>query len=262
MSTLQGAIMADRLRLYGLKSIVTGAANSIGEAIARTLVKHGADVVAADTPDSEIDIVFRRVRGVHGLALDPESPTMADDLRGAAFDHMSGLDILVNNYAHLVDELPADAGEAERSRHLETQRRMIVDTSRAVLSLLKQSPAGRIINIGCLRSTFGMDGETEFTASRNALADLTASQARDSGTFGITVNYVQPGAIMTASSRPVFEADRAFRDQCIASSAARRLGEPIDVAKVVLFLATDDAVFVSGTGIVVDGGVVSGAGGS
>lgn len=254
--------MAESLRLYGMKSIVTGAESSIGEAIARTLVKHGADVVAVDVPDSGIDAVFRRVRGVHTLTLDPGTPTMAAKLTQTALDEMGGLDILVNNYAHLVDALPADAGEAERSRQLETQRRLIAETSQAVLPLLKQSPAGRIVNVGCLRSTFGANGATEYAASRNALADLTASQARDWGAFGITVNYVQPGAIMTAASRPVFEADRVFRDQCIANSAARRLGEPIDVAKVVLFLATDDAVFVSGTGIVVDGGVVTGAAGS
>jgi NAD(P)-dependent dehydrogenase (short-subunit alcohol dehydrogenase family) len=252
--------MAEPLRLYGLKSIVTGAASSIGEAIVRTLVKQGADVVAVDIPDSGIDAAFRRVRGVHPLALDPGTPTMAAKLTQTALDDMGGLDILVNDYATLVDALPADAGEAERSRQLELQRRLITDTSQAVLPLLKQSPAGRIVNIGCLRSTFGANGATEYAASRNALADLTASQARDWGTFGITVNYVQPGAIMTAASRLVFEADRAFRDQCIARSAARRLGEPLDVAKVVLFLATDDAVFVSGTGIAVDGGVVTGTG--
>lgn len=253
--------MAEPLRVYGLKSIVTGAAGSIGEAIARTLVKHGADVVAVDAPDSGIESVFRRVRGVHALALDAGAQTTADRLHRTALE-MGGLDILVNNYAYLVDALSPDAGEAERSRQLEIQRKLIAETSRAMLPLLKKSPAGRIINIGCLRSTFGANGSTEYAASRNALADLTVSQAMDVGTFGITANYVQPGAIMTAASRPVFDADRAFRDQCIANSAAKRLGEPIDVAKVVLFLATGDAVFVSGTGIVVDGGVVAGATGT
>jgi NAD(P)-dependent dehydrogenase (short-subunit alcohol dehydrogenase family) len=70
----------------------------------------------------------------------------------------------------------------------------------------------------------------------------------------VTANYVQPGAIMTPASRDVFKKDMALRDFCISASAARRLGEPVDVAKVVLFLASDDAAFVSGTGIVVDGG--------
>jgi NAD(P)-dependent dehydrogenase (short-subunit alcohol dehydrogenase family) len=74
------------------------------------------------------------------------------------------------------------------------------------------------------------------------------------GEFGITANYVQPGGVMTPESRDVFRKNNGLRDHCIARSAARRLGEPVDIAKVVLFLASDDAVFVSGTGITVDGG--------
>jgi NAD(P)-dependent dehydrogenase (short-subunit alcohol dehydrogenase family) len=83
---------------------------------------------------------------------------------------------------------------------------------------------------------------------------LTARLATEAGQHGINVNYIQPGAIMTPDSRRMFKKDKALRDFCIGYSAAKRLGEPIDIAKVALFLATDDSVFVSGTGIVVDGG--------
>ena len=83
---------------------------------------------------------------------------------------------------------------------------------------------------------------------------MTRLLAAEAGEFGTTVNYIQPGAVMTPQSREVFKKDKALRDYCIRSSAARRLGEPVDVAKVALFLASDDEVFVSGTGIAVDGG--------
>ncbi len=86
------------------------------------------------------------------------------------------------------------------------------------------------------------------------LAHLTRALAAETGEFGITANYIQPGGIMTPESRETFRRNQGLRDFCIKRSAARRLGEPVDVAKVVLFLASDDAVFVSGTGIVVDGG--------
>src|SRR5690606_12161594 len=125
----------------------------------------------------------------------------------------------------------------------------------AVLPLLRKSPAGRIINIGALRSSFARENDAGFGAAERALADVTAAQAAEHGTSGITANYIQPGAIMTADSRAIFEADKAFRDWCIQRSAARRLGEPVDVAKVALFLASDDSVFVSGTGIAADGGL-------
>ncbi|HEX7719199.1 MAG TPA: SDR family oxidoreductase, partial [Woeseiaceae bacterium] len=231
--------------------------SSIGEAIVRTFAKHGAEVIAADSADSHIDTIYQRVPGVHALAIEQDSSVMAAKLTQYALDRLGGLDILVNNFPANSDSSGPGADSGNRSRLQQSQHQLILETSRAVLPLLKQSPAGRIINIGCLPSAFGASGKAEFAASRNALAQLTATQAAECGAFGITANFVQPGAIMTAASREIFDADKEFRDQCIKGSAARRLGEPVDVAKVVLFLATDDAVFVSGTGIVVDGGVVS-----
>jgi NAD(P)-dependent dehydrogenase (short-subunit alcohol dehydrogenase family) len=130
----------------------------------------------------------------------------------------------------------------------------------AALPLLKKSPAGRIINLGLVRSSFTSDGDAAYAASQRVLAGVTAGLAAACGRFGITANYLQPGAIMTPDSRGVFSKDKALRDYCIDRSAAKRLGEPIDVAKVALFLATDDSVFVSGTGIVVDGGAANAPG--
>ncbi|HEX2138571.1 MAG TPA: SDR family oxidoreductase [Woeseiaceae bacterium] len=242
--------MAEASRLYGMKAIVTGAASGIGEAIARTFVKHGAEVLAADEPGSGIDATFRRLSGVTALAIDPGAPTMAAKLTQAALDELGGVDILVNNYA-CDSAAPADPAAA-----LERLLQQITETSDAALPLLKQSPAGRVINIGCLRSAFGPDGEAALAASEEGLAGLTARQAAEFGGHGITANYLQPGAIMTPQSRAVFDADKAFRDRCIRSSAAKRLGEPLDVAKVALFLASGDSVFVSGTRIAVDGGAM------
>src|SRR5690606_3968979 len=126
------------------------------------------------------------------------------------------------------------------------------------LPLLRKSPAGRIINIGALRSSFPREDDAGFTAAELALADVTAAQAAGLGTSGSTANYIQPAATTTARRRAILEADKASRDWCIQRSAARRLGEPVDVAKVALFLASDDSVFVSGTGIAVNGGLFPG----
>ena len=125
---------------------------------------------------------------------------------------------------------------------------------RAALPHLKKSPAGRIINVGFLRSCFAANGDDASARAERDLANLTRALAAETGEFGITANYIQPGAVMTPASREVFRKDKALRDHCIKSSAARRVGEPVDIAKVALFLASDDAVFVSGTGIAVDGG--------
>lgn len=233
-----------------MKAIVTGAASGIGEAIARTFVKHGAAVLAVDEPDSGIDVTFRRLQGVTALEADPEAPTMAAKLTQAALDELGGVDILVNNFAG------ESIAPAEHEAALQRLLRQVEETSDAVLPLLKQSPGGRVINIGCLKSAFGPEGDAALAASEEGLARLTARQAAEFGGHGITANYIQPGAVMTPQSRAVFDADKAFRDRCIRASAAKRLGEPLDVAKVALFLASSDSVFVSGTRIAVDGGAV------
>jgi NAD(P)-dependent dehydrogenase (short-subunit alcohol dehydrogenase family) len=104
---------------------------------------------------------------------------------------------------------------------------------------------------------FAVDAAASFDQSKHDLAKLTSALAAEVGDFGITANYVQPGAIMTPASRDVFKKNIKLRDYCIHNSAAKRLGEPVDVAKVALFLASEDAAFVNGTGIVVDGGRVN-----
>jgi 3-oxoacyl-[acyl-carrier protein] reductase len=250
--------MSDELRLYALKAVVTGAADGIGEAIARTFVKHGAEVLAVDSSQSKLDSSLGRVRGISVFAMDPELQSTPEMLARAVRDRLSGLDILVNNFSSIVH--PLTDREGGDHQELDAWLDRIFEISKALLPLLKKSPAGRIINIGSLRSSYGRGGEAEFAASQQALAELTAKQAAEYGAFGITANYIQPGAIMTPDSREIFEADRSFRDYCIARSAAKRLGEPIDVAKVALFLASDDSVFVSGTGIIADGGRLPGKG--
>ena len=137
---------------------------------------------------------------------------------------------------------------------LQLRATLTMAACRAALPHLKKSPAGRIINIGFLRSCFAANGDDANARAEQDLANLTRALAAETGEFGITANYIQPGAVMTPASREVFRKDKALRDHCIKSSAARRVGEPVDIAKVALFLASDDAVFVSGTGIAVDGG--------
>ena len=199
--------MAEPLRLYGMKALVTSAAGGIGEAVARTLVKHGAEVLAVDGPSSGIEQHFASVRGIHGLATEFGDPDRIPALVEMAAEKLGALDILVNDFP-LAQAAPVAAADA---------------------------------------SAAAEQAERDLAAISRALAVET-------GAFGITANHVQPGAIMTPDSRDVFRKDKALRDYCIASSAAKRLGEPVDVAKVVLFLASDDAVFVSGTGVSVDGG--------
>lgn len=245
--------MADPLRLYGLNALVLNAAGGIGEAIARTLVKHGATVLAVDTVNSGVEQHFAAVKGITGLAANLTDADSLPALFKAALEKLGGLDILVNDFP-LKPDAPLAALDDNLDRLVQARAKLIMATCRLALPHLKKSPAGRIINIGFLRSCFAADGNDARDRAEKDLADLTRALAVEIGEFGITANYIQPGAVMTPASRAVFGKDKALRDHCIKASAARRLGEPVDIAKVALFLASDDAVFVSGTGIAVDGG--------
>ena len=131
---------------------------------------------------------------------------------------------------------------------------LLLAVYRTALSYLRKSPAGRIINLGLLRSYFAVDGASAAARAEQDLAELTRAMAAETGEYGITANYIQPGGVMTPDSRDTFRRNEGLRDYCIKRSASRRIGEPVDIAKVALFLASDDAAFVSGTGIAVDGG--------
>ena len=245
--------MTDALTLYGLKALVTNAADGIGEAVARTLIKHGAEVVAADTANSGVEQHYRQVRGITGHVSPMTDPGRMPALVEACVDHIGGLDIVVGDFP-LSPETPIEAPGPELDRILDLRTALVSSLARAALPELKKSPSGRILTIGFLRSLFAARAREACTKAEQQLAALTRALAAETGEFGITANYVQPGAIMTPASRETFRKDMSLRDYCIANWAAKRLGEPIDVSKVVLFLASDDAGFVSGTGISVDGG--------
>ena len=246
--------MADALRLYGLKAIVMAGASGISEAIARTLVKHGALVLALDTEASGVESVYQSVRGVTGKALDANSDDIGGAVVAVAKEELGGIDI-VFNYLELPQESPIDDSDTEALDKILNARSTIYESvAAATIPYLMKSPAGRLISVGFVRSVFGIDGEEAYEKSRAVLSVFSRKLAAEYGEHGISANYIQPGAVMTPESRKVYSDSTELRDFCIRRSAARRIGESVDIAKVALFLATDDAVFVSGTGVIVDGG--------
>lgn len=248
--------MSDALRLYGSRAIVTGAADGIGEAIVRIFVKQGASVFAVDDLNSGIDRHFGSLRGVTPHICNIREEASVSEMLAAADDALDGLDIVVIN-GELQGKSPlTDDDKEELDRFLDQRIRVYSSIARGSLPLLERSPAGRIVNIGCVRSAFALNADSAVAAAERAVAELTRALATEAGPDGITVNYIQPGAVMTPDSRRIFNDNKELRDHCIRRSAARRLGEPVDIAKVALFLASDDAVFVSGTGILANGGSV------
>lgn len=247
--------MPEKLLLDGKKAVVTGAANGIGEAIAKAYLREGAKVLAVDLPGKAL---AERYAGHERAFLFERDVTLIDApaaIIGAAASRLGGIDILVNNAG-----ISLGAGIEETSDDL-WERTMAVNVTamfkitRAAIPYLKSSKAGRIINLGSIMSEMAGPGLFAYGTSKHAVAGMTKAMAVDLGQHGVTANYLQPGAIVTALSAPFFE-DAAFRRYWEGKAPVGRLGQPEDVAAAAVFLATDAAQFVSGAGVKVDGGAI------
>jgi 3-oxoacyl-[acyl-carrier protein] reductase len=234
--------------IAGRKAIVTGAASGIGAAAVARLMDDGCVVLA-------VDRVAEGLAGTHNLTADLSEEGAFAAIAEAAEAKLGGCDILINNAgvcpAGPFDEMTDDMWNAALSINVTAAMKL----TRALLPMLRASKAGRVINTGSIMSRFSNPGLVAYVTSKHAILGLTRSLAMELGADGITVNCVQPGAIVTGMTKDVFDANAEFRDYYVTQSALGRLGQPEDIADVMAFLATDDARFVTGQGIMVDGGV-------
>ena len=235
-------------------AVITGAASGIGEASANLFAENGAKVLAFDLDDSIIE-KFKDNNSITGFKLDIASSSAPEIISNTIQEVLGGLDILMNN-AGVVSGSPIEEMQDEEwDKVFAVNVEATIKITRCSLPYLKKSKFGRIINIGSNMSSLGDAGLSAYAASKHAVAGLTKSIAAEVGPAGITANYIQPGAIMTGMTREAFKVNE-YKDFWTNRSAVKRLGQPIDIAKGALFLASDLGEFVSGHGLVVDGGAL------
>lgn len=248
--------MAGIKRLEGKVAVVTGAADGIGKATVELFLSEGAKVVANDLPSSKVDTSLSGVENVAIVKKDVTEVDAPDVIAGAASDTFGGLDILFNNAGTAAGAPVGELTDELWDHVLAVDLTSVVRITRGCLPLLKESKAGRIISTGSVMSTFSAAGMAAYTASKHGVLGLTRTFAAEFGAFGITANCIQPGAIVTGITRDVFAADPSFGEYWKNKAPLGRLGQPDDIAKAALFLASDDAAFVSGIGMLVDGGAM------
>ncbi|GCL62967.1 SDR family NAD(P)-dependent oxidoreductase [Pseudaquabacterium pictum] len=246
-------------RLAGKVAIVTGAASGIGRATAQLFAAEGATVLAVDRPGSAIDTAHAGVDRVHALAQDVAADGAAEAIVAAALQAGGGqLDILFNNAGVSYNALGELSTDAEWDRVFSVNTRAVFRLCRAAIPALRARAAitgrARIINTASVMAERTDIGLSAYTASKHAVAGLSKTLALELGKHGITVNYLLPGAIHTGMTA------KSFADEKIAAiwakkAALRRLGQPIDMARSVLLLASDEADFITGHGLVADGGL-------
>jgi len=246
-------------RLEGKSALITGSRRGIGRAIAIEFAREGADVVingvgsaaGAETVAAEV-----RAFGVRAAVAMGDVSRAADVQRmvDATVADFGGIDILVNNAGveSIVPFLELTEAEWERVTHINLKGEWLCAQA-AAKAMVRQGRSGAIINIGSVQAGMALPGRTHYAPTKRGLEALTANAAAELAPHGIRVNCIHPGLIETDMTDWVMK-DAQILPIVLDKIALHRAGQPIEVARVAVFLASDDASYVTGQTLYVDGG--------
>jgi 3-oxoacyl-[acyl-carrier protein] reductase len=240
-------------RLDGKQALVTGASGGIGGAIARALHAQGAIVGLSGTRHEALEALAAELgERAHALPANLADPAAPDALIAAAEAAMGGLAILVNNAGLTRDQLALRMKDEDWDTVIAVDLSAAFRLSRAALKGMLRRRAGRIISIGSIVGATGNPGQANYAAAKAGLVGMSKALAQEVAARGITVNVIAPGFIAT----PMTD---ALTDEQRAALAGRiplgRLGQPADIAAATVYLASDEAGWVTGAVLHVNGGM-------
>jgi 3-oxoacyl-[acyl-carrier protein] reductase len=244
--------------LTGKCALVTGGSRGIGRAIVLRLAGQGADVAfsfkgnraAADEVVAAVEALGRRALAVQADAREQEG---AEALVKSVLEAFGRIDILVNNAGITRDNLIMRMGQDEWTEVLETNLFGAFYTLKAVTRPMLKARGGRIINITSVSGQAGQMGQANYSSAKAGLIGLTKAAARELASRGITVNAVAPGFVLTELTKDL---PQALQDEITARTPLGRFGTTEEIASAVAFLASDEAAYITGQVLAVDGGLV------
>jgi len=252
-------------RLSGKVAAVSGGASGIGEATVRRFVAEGAKVVFADRDVDRGKRVAAEIEAGGGQAFFVEAH-MEREAEAAAFvrhaaDRFGRLDVLVNNAGIRMYHTVVDASAESWDDILGVNLKGYAFCAKAAIPLLRQGGGGSIVNVASVRSVTSVGKTTQYDTTKAAVAGLTRGMAADHASDGIRVNAVCPGPILTPfherRTREMGRTIEQYQEDAAKTTMVKRHGTPEEVAACILFLASDDASFVTGTLLFVDGGLAA-----
>jgi glucose 1-dehydrogenase len=248
------------MRLEGKKALVTGSSSGIGEAIALRFAREGADVVVhyhseADEAHAVVAQITAMGRTSVALGADVGVAAEAQGLVTAAVEALGHLDILVNNAGVEVREPFLEVSERHYDLVLGVNLKgAFFAAQTAARHMVERGAGGRIINVSSIHEDVAFLNYTTYTASKGGMRMFTRTVCQELAPYGITVNDIAPGAIATPINKRTL-GDGELLHQLQAVIPAGRLGEPDEVAGLAVFLASDEAAYVTGATYVIDGGM-------
>ena len=247
------------MSLSGRIALVTGASQGIGRTVALRLAKEGAAVAAAARNQEKLNELAAEITSAGGkataFALDVADEEQVKSTVKSIIAQFGKIDILVNNAGITRDQLVMRMKRADWDAVLQTNlTSAYLCIQQVIPSMLKQR-AGRIINITSVFGQMGQAGQANYSASKAGLIGLTMAIAREVGSRSITCNAIAPGFIETAMTAVLSE---EFKQNAVKQIPLGRVGTPEDVAAAVAFLASDDASYITGHVLSVNGGMLMG----
>jgi len=249
------------MKLDNKVAIITGAASGIGQAIAITMAREGASVVVdyVGKPGTADDTVSQ-IQSAGGKALaveaDVSQPDQVANLVGQAVSTFGKLDIFVNNagieYKHPITEFPLDQWNKIIAVNLTGP---FLCMQAAAKQMMTQGGPGRIINISSVHQDLPMPTNAPYCASKGGLRMLMRTVAVELGPHGITVNNIGPGAVYTPIYADI-QANPEMERALMAEIPVGRWGKPVEIANLAVFLASDDAAYITGSTYYIDGGML------
>ena len=238
-------------------ALVTGASRGIGAIIALELAKNNIFVVGTATSDQGIKAIEENFKinqqdGI-GLVLNVNNNESIENLIKYIEETHGNIDILINNVGVTKDTLLMKMKDEDWDEVINTNLKSVFKLSRSVIRKMMKNRYGRIINISSVVGHTGNAGQTNYTAAKAGMSGFTKSLAQEVGSRGVTVNCVAPGFIDTDMTRSLPD---DYKNQLLSKIPLARLGSPKDIANAVTFLASDNASYITGETLHINGGML------
>jgi len=239
-------------------AIITGGARGIGKAIAETLARRGCDIIVADINLELAEATAKEIAAAThqktlAIQVNVSDSASANAMVERTLAEFGKVDILVNNAGLTRDKLIMRMDEADWDIVLDVNLKGAFNCSKAVVRPMMKQRYGRIVNISSVSGQAGQTGQANYSASKAGLIGLTKALARELASRQITVNAVAPGFVLTALTQDLSD---ELKDAILKATPLGRMGKPEEIAYAVAFLASDEASYITGQVLAVDGGMV------